>query len=160
MIRTLFRRVAIVIILPPVDVLLLERFSVKVRPGTQLVQPWQDFLWRPARHWFTDQRIVLLINTGAPVIHQHHHLGTRMTTRTHTQAQTVEKKDPTIFYHCCMSRIRPMEPNTTQQTLLSHISKSKEKRILSSIYTPIYTRTHRHVAKHTVTLLSGSTWTK
>lgn len=76
-------------------------------------------------------------------------------TRTHTGSNCV-KKDPTIFYHCCVSMIRPTEPNTTQQVTY----QSQKKEILSSIYTPTGTRTHRHVAKHTVTLLSGSTWTK
>lgn len=65
-----------VIYLPPIDVLLLEGFSVKLSPGTQVFQPGHNFLRRPARHGFTDQRVMLLHHTTAPVIHQHHHLET------------------------------------------------------------------------------------
>lgn len=71
-----------IIYLPPIDVLLLEGFPVKLGPGTQVIEPGHHFLRRPARHRFTDQRVMLVDHTTAPVIHQHHHLETHTVIKT------------------------------------------------------------------------------
>lgn len=71
-----------IIYLPPIDVLLLEGFPVKLGPGTQVIEPGHHFLRCPARHRFTDQRVMLVDHTTAPVIHQHHHLETHTVIKT------------------------------------------------------------------------------
>lgn len=87
-----------VVYLPPINVLLLEGFSVKLGPGPQVLQPGYDFLCRPARHRFTDQRVMLLHHTTAPVIHQHHHL------ETHRYSQT-RYSEHSCLYHTRMHYI-------------------------------------------------------
>lgn len=136
--------------LPPVDVLLLEGFAVKLRPGTQLVQPWQHLLGRPAGHRFADQRIVLIIDTGAPVQHQQHHLGT------HTHRLHPQRNSST----CSRLAGSPWVGQLIKHRPSFITYQSEKKEMLSSIYSPTGTQTHCHVAKYTVTLLSGSTWTK
>lgn len=68
--------------LPPIDVLLLEGFPVQLGPGTKVIEPGHHFLRRPARHRFTDQRVMLVDHTAAPVIDQHHHLETHTVIKT------------------------------------------------------------------------------
>lgn len=62
--------------LPSIDILHLEKFSVVLGPRAQLLQPWNDLFWCPMRHRFTNQQVVLLQYSAAPVVHQHHHLDT------------------------------------------------------------------------------------
>lgn len=68
--------IMMVVYLPPIDILQLERLSVQLGPRTQAVQPRHNFLWCPTGHRLTNQWVMLVNNTSAPVIHQHHYLKT------------------------------------------------------------------------------------
>lgn len=66
-----------IVYLPSIDIFPLKRFSVQLSPGPQMFQPGHNLLQRPERYGFTDQQVMLLHHSTAPVIHQHYHLKTQ-----------------------------------------------------------------------------------